>query len=493
MSSLETLTRLIMDGLPSGEAKSVADEQTKAAITGIFGERYQSRSQYAKRSVLMASDDNVSFAGLLHQDSPNSGPYGGTSMIWFPVAANDDSAGSSLLTLVCGTRGLAPDENILGRPGHIRNLRALQGYLKNKTGLSCWVKHNPTDLGEPFPKVVQQDLSKFDSAIKRYGNHIYFAMHIPHDFDRAAVAVSSLLDLYAWERGWTPLKASSPEIEQFKLSLRSFMFPRVTAADITQLLKHRRFVILQGPPGCGKTRIATEILKQDFSGNGFSVQFHPAVSYESFVAGISPRVDGNTLNFEVKPGWLVQAIRQSANKPFLLLIDEINRADLSRVLGEAIFLLEPREISEGVAREVRLANRLESGEESISIPSNLYILGTMNSADRSIAIMDMAVRRRFAFVDIWPDISVVDSQNIPLASDAFSKLQDIFIQYATQDAFALLPGHSYFLADSEKEFSSRMKYELLPLLNEYLLEGRLNSFESELRAYMDWLSAEIQI
>jgi len=490
MSSLEALTRLIINGLPNVDGKAATEEQTKSAIAGLFGERYHSKSQYAKRVVLMSSDDNVSFAGLVHQDSPSSGPYGGMSLIWFPVAPDGDIPGSSLLTLVCGTRGLSPDEHILGRPGHIRHLRALQRYLTDKVG-SCWVKHNPTDLSDPFPRIVQSSLERFDGALKRYGNHIYFSVQIPDQFDKAKLAVSSLIDLYAWERNWIPLKAYSAEIEDFRLTLRSFLFPRVMPKDVVGLLRQRRFVILQGPPGSGKTRMASQILQDEFAGRGFTVQFHPAVSYESFVAGISPRVDGETLHFEVKPGWLVQAIRQCGHKPFLLLIDEINRADLSRVLGEAIYLLEPREISEGTPREVRLSNVLDSGKDSVQIPPELYILGTMNSADRSIAIMDMAVRRRFAFVDIWPDIDVVNAQNLPLATQAFSKLQDIFTQYATQDSFALLPGHSYFLARSAEELSSRMKYDLLPLLNEYLMEGRLSSCETELRAYMDWLSAEI--
>ncbi|CAN5510437.1 hypothetical protein BH10CYA1_BH10CYA1_52770 [soil metagenome] len=491
MSSLETLTRLVMDGLPAGDARTAAEEQTKAAIAGLFGERYHSKSPYAKRVVLMTGDDNISFAGLVHPDSPSSGVYGGMSLIWFPIPTDGDEPGASLLTLVCGTRGLSPDEHILGRPGHLRYLRALQRYLATEAGLSCWVKHNPTDLSEPFPRVIQSNFQKFDAVLKRYGNHIYFSVEIPKDFDKARLALSSLLDLYAWERNWTPLKTYSAEIDQLRSGLRSSLFPRVRSEDIVSLLKQRRFVILQGPPGTGKTRMTKQIMESAFGGHGFTIQFHPAVSYESFVAGISPRVDGNVLNFEVKPGWLVQAIGECNKEPFLLAIDEINRADLARVLGESIYLLEPREIAEGTSREVRLANKLGSGQDSIAIPPELYILGTMNSADRSIAIMDLAVRRRFAFVDIWPDLDVVAAQKIDLATEAFSKLQDIFTQYATQDSFALLPGHSYFLANSQEELVSRMKYDLLPLLNEYLLEGRLSSCETELRAYMDWLSGKI--
>src|SRR5579883_2648121 len=387
MSALDALTKLIMSGLPNGEAKAVAEEEIKSAIDGLFGERYHSKSQYGKRVVLMPGEDNVSFAGLVHQDSPSSGVYGGTSLIWFPVGSDDDEQGSSLLTLVCGTRGLAPDEHILGRPGHLRHLRALQLFLAAEAELSCWVKHNPTDLSEQFPRVIRSHLQRFDSALKKYGSHIYFAVQIPKEFDKAKLAFSSLLDLYAWERNWIPLKAHSSDIARFRLVLRSFLFPRVRSEDVVSLLKKRRFVILQGPPGTGKTRMASEIREKAFNDCGFTVQFHPAVSYESFVSGISPRVDGESLHFEVKPGWLVQAIRDCGNEPFLMVIDEINRADLARVLGEAIYLFEPREIAEGVARKVRLANKLDSQEDTIAIPQNLYVLGTMNSADRSIAIM----------------------------------------------------------------------------------------------------------
>jgi 5-methylcytosine-specific restriction enzyme B len=128
---------------------------------------------------------------------------------------------------------------------------------------------------------------------------------------------------------------------------------------------------------------------------------------------------------------------------------------------------------------------------SFEIPPGLFILGTMNSADRSIAILDLAVRRRFAFVDLWPDIDVVAQQGLQLATDAFGKLIDIFAQYAPDDALVLVPGHAYFLAETETALANRLKYELAPLIREYLNEGRLGACESELRAYLDWLETEV--
>ncbi len=115
----------------------------------------------------------------------------------------------------------------------------------------------------------------------------------------------------------------------------------------------------------------------------------------------------------------------------------------------------------------------------------------MNSADRSIAILDLAVRRRFAFVDVWPDLEVVAAQGRPLATEAFGRLQDIFAQYAPDEALVLLPGHVYFLADSDEELAHRLRYELMPLLGEYLQEGRLGPCEGELRAYLGWLESEL--
>ena len=127
-----------------------------------------------------------------------------------------------------------------------------------------------------------------------------------------------------------------------------------------------------------------------------------------------------------------------------MIIDEINRADLGKVLGEAIYLFEPREIGSKEGRKIDLPYPLPGGTQSISIPDNLYILGTMNSADRSIAILDLAVRRRFAFVDLWPDSSVIEDQGISLATEAFGRLLDIFTQYAPHDSLVLIPGHAYF-------------------------------------------------
>jgi len=269
--SIDALSKIIAAGQPAGINRDTLAEQTKQAIDGLFGSRYQARSRYSVRAALMPGADAVSFAGLVHEDSPTSGVYGGMSLIWFPIEAGDDQDAGSLLTFVCGTRGLAPDEQILGRPGHARHLKALRRYVSKKHGASVWVKHDPTNLAEPFPKVLRPSFARFSQVLARYGNYIYAAVEVPEDPDQALGVVSAFLDFYAWERGWTPLKAAKSETDALKNALRGHLFPSLRKDELYGLLRERRFVVLQGPPGTGKTRLAGKLLADEFSGRGTAV------------------------------------------------------------------------------------------------------------------------------------------------------------------------------------------------------------------------------
>ena len=122
MPALDDLTVIVAGGW-QGNSNDVASH-AENAIEGLFGERYRANSPHGRRIVLMAGDQNIPFAGLLNPDNPSSGVYGGMSLIWFPIADDDAGSACSLLTFVCGTRGFAPDESIMGRPGHARHLRA---------------------------------------------------------------------------------------------------------------------------------------------------------------------------------------------------------------------------------------------------------------------------------------------------------------------------------------------------------------------------------
>jgi 5-methylcytosine-specific restriction protein B len=113
----------------------------------------------------------------------------------------------------------------------------------------------------------------------------------------------------------------------------------------------------------------------------------------------------------------------------------------------------------------------------------------MNTADRSIALVDVAVRRRFAFVDLWPDHRVVNETSCPLAVEFFQKVVSVFVEHASEEAMPLAPGHSYFLASSYSEACMRLKRELVPLLNEYLAQGFVAGFAENIRVLIQEIEA----
>lgn len=129
----------------------------------------------------------------------------------------------------------------------------------------------------------------------------------------------------------------------------------------------------------------------------------------------------------------------------------------------------------------------EPFQHTFFLPKNLHIVGTMNSADRSIAIVDVAVRRRFAFVSLWPRMSVVEEYGCTIMQRAFKGLVSIFIEHATEDAFPPVPGHSYFLESDEARARQRLRVDLLPLLEEYLAQGYAGGFAEPIRGYLQWL------
>ena len=234
-----------------------------------------------------------------------------------------------------------------------------------------------------------------------------------------------------------------------------------------------RNLILYGPPGTGKTYLAKAIA-QALTGNEQVtederfrlVQFHPSYAYEDFVQGLRPDLKQSSLRYELKAGPFLRIAQDAAQEPdvfYVLVIDEINRGDPARIFGELLYALEYRD--EPVA--------LPLGGE-LMVPSNLIILGTMNSVDRSVALVDYALRRRFGFVRVGPDPDVVATvRGAGLLADAGPHVLTQFNKWLAQriDREHVL-GHSFFLSpaipdDADDAFERLWRLDIQPLLEEY--------------------------
>jgi 5-methylcytosine-specific restriction enzyme B len=465
-------------------------EDAKKALEGLYGAsqgRYPSRA--ATTMALRTPGGDLPFAALIHPSNPDSGPYAGMSFVIFPVPD-----GPSLIAMGVGTQGLSPDEEILGRPGHGRKIQAICAWLNSRNrGYVAWAKEDPVRIDIDLPGDVRGQFPQYDSAFRKYGRVLYGIFAPTDDRALAQDGLNALLDLTFKERNVEVLGSFKEDADELRHQYFVHLFPDVSQDEIGALLQRRRYVILQGPPGTGKTRMAQELLASTYEGFGSSIQFHPNTTYESFIGGLAPIHSERGLGFlfAPQPGALMRAIEEAAqqpDRPYLLHIDEINRADLSKVLGEAIYLLEPRADR---PREIRLSyNFGPSFGDRLRLPENLHILGTMNTADRSIAIVDVAVRRRFGFVSMWPQTAVVQHHGCELMREAFQRLLNLFIEYATPEALNLVPGHSYFLESDSNQAASSLRANLIPLLSEYLAEGLVAGFSDSVRAYLQWLDGE---
>lgn len=472
-------------------------ERNEEALVALFGTRYPKRAENCvalRAPDMKGSDSGVPYAAYIHPSNPDAGAYSGMCFVIFPA---EDAP--CLVAMGIGTQGLSPDEAILGRPGHARKMQAICGWLNHQFGGGAqvaWAKQDPTRVDIDVPLPIQNAWTTYERAFKRYGRVLYAVYRPPEDKSGTIAAVTAMLDILFQERGHSPLKDFQDDARKVQSAWFEHLMPTTTRDDVVALLKARRYVIIQGPPGTGKTRMARLILTQDYEGTGQTIQFHPNTTYENFVGGLAPVIENANSNgilgfrFAPKSGFLIEAATRAAQNPtkdYLLHIDEINRADLGKILGEAIYLFEPNPES---PREINLA--FDFGDpifRKLQLPNNLHVLGTMNSADRSIAILDVAVRRRFAFLSLWPSLKAVEQRGCKLSQTAFQQLVSTFIEHATDEALPLVPGHSYFLEEDEERAKTNLKTNLVPLLTEYLAQGYVSGFAEPIRAYLQWLDS----
>ena len=251
-------------------------------------------------------------------------------------------------------------------------------------------------------------------------------------------------------------------------------------------LRRRQNLLLQGPPGTGKTylaeRLAWLLLGARAEARIERVQFHPSYSYEDFVQGFRPDAAGT---FRLQDGVLVDVCRRAATqpeKPFVLLIDELNRGHVARVFGELLLLLEADK--RGPAHAVRLPYSPPEAPRFF-VPENLYLIGTLNTADRSLTPLDYALRRRFAFVTLAPEFgpklqAFLVEKGVPMAvvEQLLTRLTALNATIAADPELgpAFRVGHSYFCqpppnpADAAAWLALIIEQEIGPLLAEYWQE-----------------------
>ncbi|MBR6993920.1 MAG: DUF3578 domain-containing protein [Methanobrevibacter sp.] len=265
---------------------------------------------------------------------------------------------------------------------------------------------------------------------------------------------------------------------------------------LVNLLKNKKNLIVQGAPGVGKTfmakRLAYSIMGEKNTERVMMVQFHQSYSYEDFVMGYRPSKEG----FDLKRGSFYEFCKKAeedSENDYFFIIDEINRGNLSKIFGELFMLIE----SDKRGEKNRI--RLVYSNEFFFIPKNVYIIGLMNTADRSLAMIDYALRRRFAFFDLKPGFEsdgFMYYQN-ELDNDKFSNIievmkelnEDIKNDESLGEGFRI--GHSYLCnikaEDVEEKLNFVVEYELIPLLKEYWFDeqDKVEYWSNRLRSVID--------
>lgn len=252
--------------------------------------------------------------------------------------------------------------------------------------------------------------------------------------------------------------------------------------EIVRVLKRKKAIIFRGVPGVGKTFVIKDIIRNSFDNIGEggieTIQFHQSYSYEEFVEGLRPQMSGG---YDIEKGIFYNICDKARGNPewnYFLIIDEINRGNMSKIFGELMMLIENDKREEYFLR-------LAYSKEDFSVPSNLYIIGTMNTADRSLALVDYAMRRRFSFISLEPAYGTekfnryleekmdLDPEFIHSLNKKMIGVNSIIENRLGED---FIIGHSYFIEEREnilnidEWFNEVVKYEIMPMVQEYFFD-----------------------
>ena len=406
----------------------------------------------------------AAYWGFLNPEEETSGQYSDFSFVVFP-----DSYSEVKTCVVClgvGSSGFRNDYHLAALPG-IRRM-----FLKLK-GQNTFFKASFSDIESTSTDLLNEITTshpQLTTVVKRYKTVLPASCIVNPQEENGMKIIYAWLATYAKMRSWATNKEQREAIEN-ALSEISGSEVHTEEDDIKNLLKKRKYIVLQGAPGTGKTYTALNIAKG--YNQTFFEQFHAETTFSDFVYGIEPNIskDMSQPQFQAKKGILYQAVEYAIkheDEKVLLIIDEINRANLSNVLGPVFYLFEYQ-------TEMRKVKISVGDMKLTQLPDNLYVIATMNTADRSLAVVDFALRRRFAWYTLRPH-EITPGNGKKFMKETYNKFADIFFRYATDDELNLQPGQSYFIVGTNKsaeEMKERMIYELLPLMKEYLTEGYL--------------------
>ena len=437
-------------------------EQFGAKTDNEFNKPYIERNNTKQEAL----KDNGAYFGFIHPDEDTSGPFHDFSLTIFPNEQNKPW----LVCLGIGSSGFKNDYELATYPG----LRRLFSNLINEKG---FYKSDFSDIETSLPKTItgSNDLQHIKNTIKTYSKVLPVCQIVDNpESKEGKEIIAAFVAGYAKLREWPSNKEHRKAITE---ALEPFLETEEMdeAEEIESLLKERKFIVLQGPPGTGKTRTA-KLVSAKTKAKTFFTQFHAETSFSDFIYGIRPDVKSKELNYIESLGSFTEALKyaiENEKEKTILIIDEINRANLSNVLGPIFYLFEHKMESSDVEIEIH------PGFKITQLPANFYVIATMNTADRSLAVVDFALRRRFAWYTLKPKI--INSKQF--YKEDFSRIHEIFDWYATSNELALQPGQGYFIASSDEEMTNRIKYEIFPLIKEYLQEGLVRNAKEEFNTY----------
>lgn len=468
----------------------------KEGENGIFRDCISSSS--AKDEIREVKDNDANFwFGFVREDQPTGGAYSGLSYVIFP----EHDKTRCLVSICIGSSSIGQDGELASNPGFRRSFMRL--VKKGEPNIKSFFSLRFDDMETSTPG-LQEELYNEDAIYedvlintttkynaddsKEAPGLLPAVLLVDYSTDDGWNHILAWLAQYASWRNWDKYKKGTDKAKATKSIKDTIESCKVSAecptpTEIKQILDKHKYVILQGAPGCGKTWSVNKV-SEEFGEYVAFTQFHAETSYSDFVYGIRPTLDGSTLAYKGVKGVLLEAIEKAQeaakeNKNALLIIDEINRANLANVLGPVFYLFEDdakrdHELKIGTVYD-------EEKKEEIDItlkklPDNLYVLATMNTADKSLAVVDFALRRRFAWVTLRPHL--LEKEVFPnFDSDFFSQIDNLFIKYATDEELNLQPGQSYFMDKNNRK--ENIKYGLMPLMKEYFAEGYLLSAKEE--------------